>query len=139
MRRAYVEPFATNAESSQYSGVSTAPYFCLTEAYEGFEVKFFHSLPQHLLRYNCFHPRETVLTKITTPSSGSKNKPIKKPTEAGGKLSLAPASGFLLGLFFSPKNGDGIFLRNSGLFLNCAALQPRRRYSEVFEALHNEQ
>jgi hypothetical protein len=96
-----------------------------------------------LLRYDRFRPQEKIPTNITLPSSGSKNKPSKKPTEADRKLSLLPVSAdFLLGLFFSPQDGGDIILRNARLSLNYTALQPRRLYSlknGVFEVLHNEQ
>jgi hypothetical protein len=36
---------------------------------------------------------------------------------------------FLLGLFFDPENGGGMFLRNVGFSPDYTELQPRRYYS----------
>jgi hypothetical protein len=45
------------------------------------------------------------------PSSGSKNKPSKKPSYFACYLLHA---GFFLGLFFNPEDGSNIFLKNVG-------------------------
>jgi hypothetical protein len=47
---------------------------------------------------------------MSPPSSGSKNKPSKKPT----LKQMASRAGFSLGLFFNPENGGEMFLRNVG-------------------------
>jgi hypothetical protein len=45
-------------------------------------------------------------------------------------VNLSPDSvDFLFGLLFDPEDGDDIFLRNVGLFLNDTALQPRWPYT----------
>jgi hypothetical protein len=62
---------------------------------------------------------------MSPPSSGLKNKASKKSV---GKqvASRAFHAGFLLGLFFDPEDGDGMFLQNvSSLSMDYMALYPR--------------
>jgi hypothetical protein len=67
---------------------------------------------------------------ILPPSSGSKNKPSKKPAKAGRKLSQWPAyAGFLLGLFFNPQDASNGFLKNITLSPDHTVSQTRRLYS----------
>jgi hypothetical protein len=57
-------------------------------------------------------------------SSGSKNKPSKKPAEAAGKLSSL--DDFLFGLIFNPEDGGNMSFRNVGLSPNYTPLQLKR-------------
>jgi hypothetical protein len=52
---------------------------------------------------------------ISSPSSGSKSKPSKKPTGAGGMLRLPNVSVcFLLSLLFDTEDRSDMFLQNVG-------------------------
>jgi hypothetical protein len=52
--------------------------------------------------------QSVFLRKVSPPSSGSKNKPMKLPV---GKQVASRAS-ILLGLFFYPEDGVDMFLQN---------------------------
>jgi hypothetical protein len=74
--------------------------------------------------------RLTFWRNKSPPSSGSKNKPSKKP--AWNRYCSAYYlfhSTFLLALFFNPEDGDDMFLQNVG-WLSTAymVLYPRRQF-----------
>lgn len=62
----------------------------------------------------------TFLRDIWPPSSGSKNKPCKKPTGAGSN------AGLLLLLTFDPEDWDYTFFRNVALFSNLHAITTQK-------------
>jgi hypothetical protein len=63
---------------------------------------------------------------ILLPSSGSKNKPSKKPAWKQTLLATFFPTSFLLGLFFDCENGNDTLLLNVGwLSMDYMALHPR--------------
>lgn len=55
---------------------------------------------------------------ITSPYSGSENKPNKKIAEVGGFSLLLASANFLFGLLFDLVDEDDMFVGNISLLLN---------------------
>jgi hypothetical protein len=70
-----------------------------------------------------FKDSQTLQRNISSPSSVSKSKPSKKPTEAG----------FSLGIPFNSEHAGDMLLQNVGMCSNYRALQPTTMYSQHTE------
>jgi hypothetical protein len=81
----------------------------------------------------CVESQPTFRTKMPTLSSGSKNKPRKKPSVKQLASRTLLDVGFSLGLSFYGEDGGDIFFRNIGrLSTDYTALHHRRYNSALY-------